>query len=103
MKLHPLFRGYLEGGELLEWGAKTIPEGGFYSLPDRYSGNGLLMAGDTVGFVEVPSLKGIHYAMESGILAARAIFQALKAGDFSAAVLSQYDRTVNEGYVVADM
>ena len=103
MKLHPFLRPYLEGGELLEWGAKTIPEGGFYSLPERYSGNGLLMAGDTVGFVDVPSLKGIHYAMESGILAARAIFQALKAGDLSAAVLSQYDRTVNEGYVVADM
>lgn len=103
MKLHPFLRPYLEGGELLEWGAKTIPEGGFHSLPERYSGNGLLMAGDTVGFVDVPSLKGIHYAMESGILAARAIFQALKAGDFSAAVLSQYDRTVNEGYIVADM
>lgn len=103
MKLHPFLRPYLEGGELVEWGAKTIPEGGFYSLPKRYSGNGLLMAGDTVGFVDVPSLKGIHYAMESGILAAKAIFQALKAGDVSAAALSQYDRTVNEGYIVADM
>ena len=103
MKLHPFLRPYLEGGELVEWGAKTIPEGGYYSLPERYSGNGLLMAGDTVGFVDVPSLKGIHYAMESGILAAKAIFQALKAGDVSSSVLSQYDRTVNEGYIVADM
>ena len=103
MKLHPFLRPYLEGGELLEWGAKTIPEGGFYSLPGRYSGNGLVMTGDTVGFVDGPSLKGIHYAMESGILAARAIFQALKAGDVSAAALSQYDRTVNESYIVADM
>jgi electron-transferring-flavoprotein dehydrogenase len=103
MKLHPFLRPYLEGGELMEWGAKTIPEGGFYSLPQRYSGHGLLMTGDTVGFVDVPSLKGIHYAMESGILAARAIFQALKAGDVSATALSQYDRTVNESYIVADM
>jgi electron-transferring-flavoprotein dehydrogenase len=103
MKLHPFLRPYLEGGELVEWGAKTIPEGGFHSLPERYSGNGLLMVGDTVGFVDVPSLKGIHYAMESGILAAKAIFQALKAGDFSGPVLSQYDRAVNEGYIVADM
>jgi electron-transferring-flavoprotein dehydrogenase len=103
MKLHPLFRGYLAGGELVEWGAKTIPEGGYYSLPERYSGDGLVMVGDTVGFVDVPSLKGIHYAMESGILAAQAIFQSLKARDYSATALSQYDRTVNQGYIVADM
>ena len=103
MKLHPLLRDYLEGGEMVEWGAKTIPEGGYYSLPERYSGDGLLMVGDTVGFVDVPSLKGIHYAMESGILAARAIFQALKAGDSSRVALAQYDRTVNESYIVADM
>ena len=103
MKLHPVLRPYLEGGELLEWGAKTIPEGGYYSLPQRYSGDGLVMVGDTVGFVDVPSLKGIHYAMESGILAARAIFQALKAGDYSGTALAQYDRTVNESYIVADM
>jgi electron-transferring-flavoprotein dehydrogenase len=103
MKLHPFLRPYLEGGELLEWGAKTIPEGGYYSLPQRYSGDGLVMVGDTVGFVDVPSLKGIHYAMESGILAARAIFQALKAGDHSGTALSQYDRTVNESYIVGDM
>jgi electron-transferring-flavoprotein dehydrogenase len=103
MKLHPFFRHCLEGGELLEWGAKTIPEGGYYALPERYSGDGLVMIGDTVGFVDVPSLKGIHYAMESGILAARAIFQALKAKDVSRANLVQYDRAVNESYIVADM
>jgi electron-transferring-flavoprotein dehydrogenase len=103
LKLHPFLRPWLEGGELVEWGAKTIPEGGYYSLPERYSGDGLVMVGDTVGFVDVPSLKGIHYAMESGILAARAIFAGLKAGDTSRAALAQYDRTVNESYIVADM
>ena len=73
VKLHPLVRPYLEGGELVEWGAKTIPEGGYYSLPDRFSGDGLIMAGDCLGTVEVASLKGIHYAMQSGMYAARAI------------------------------
>ncbi|HEX3247728.1 MAG TPA: NAD(P)/FAD-dependent oxidoreductase, partial [Chloroflexota bacterium] len=72
MKLHPLFRSFLEGGQLLEWGAKTIPEGGYYSLPDRRYGDGILLVGDAAGFVDVPSLKGIHYAMQSGIYAARA-------------------------------
>jgi electron-transferring-flavoprotein dehydrogenase len=103
LKLHPLFREVLEGGELLEWGAKTIPEGGFYALPERLSGNGIVLAGDTAGLVEVASLKGIHYAMQSGMYAARAAFAALKQGDASAAVLSQYDRAVRESYVVQDL
>ncbi|CAN5794287.1 electron transfer flavoprotein-ubiquinone oxidoreductase [soil metagenome] len=103
MKLHPLFRPYLEGGQLLEWGAKTIPEGGFYALPERRSGDGVLLVGDAVGFVDVPSLKGIHYAMQSGIYAARAAFAALQAGDTSAARLADYDRMVDESYIVADM
>ncbi len=103
MKLHPLFRQYLEGGQLLEWGAKTIPEGGYYALPERRSGDGVLLAGDAVGFVDVPSLKGIHYAMQSGMYAARAAFAGLKAGDTSAARLAAYDRMVDESYIVADM
>ncbi len=103
MKLHPLFRPYLEGGELLEWGAKTIPEGGFHALPERRSGAGVLLVGDAVGYVDVPSLKGIHYAMQSGIYAARAAFEGLKAGDLSASRLGAYDRMVDESYIVADM
>ncbi|MEO8227853.1 MAG: electron-transfer flavoprotein:ubiquinone oxidoreductase, partial [Gemmatimonadota bacterium] len=103
MKLHPLFRGQLDGGRMLEWGAKTIPEGGYYALPSRRHGDGIVMVGDAVGFVDVPSLKGIHYAMQSGMYAARAIFAALKAGDTSAAALAPYDRMVDESYIVSDM
>jgi electron-transferring-flavoprotein dehydrogenase len=103
MKLHPLFRPYLEGGELLEWGAKTIPEGGYHALPERRSGDGVLLVGDAVGFVDVPSLKGIHYAMHSGIYAARAAYAALKAGDVSRGRLAEYDRLVDDSYIVADM
>ena len=103
MKLHSLFRPQLEGGELLEWGAKTIPEGGFHALPERRSGDGVLLVGDAAGFVDVPSLKGIHYAMQSGIYAARAAFAALEAGDTSAARLAPYDRSVDESYIVADL
>ena len=103
LKLHPLFRGQLEGGQLVEWGAKTIPEGGYYALPERRSGAGVLFAGDTVGFVDVPSLKGIHYAMQSGMYAARVAFAALKAGAVSADALSAYDRMIDASYIVADM
>lgn len=103
MKLHPYFRRVLEGGEMVEWGAKTIPEGGFYAWPARRHGDGLVMVGDTVGFVDVPSLKGIHYAMQSGIYAARAIFEALKKEDVSAAALAAYDRMVDGSYLRDDL
>jgi len=103
IKLHPLFRPYLEGGELLEWGAKTIPEGGYFALPSRRSGDGLLMVGDTVGLVDVPSLKGIHYAMQSGIYAARAAFAALKDDDTSGARLAAYDRMLDDSYIMSDL
>jgi electron-transferring-flavoprotein dehydrogenase len=94
LKQHPLFRPYLEGGEMVEWGAKTIPEGGFYALPERRAGEGVVLLGDAAGFVDVPSLKGIHYAMHSGMLAARAIYKE---------ALGAYDAAVNDSYVVADM
>lgn len=103
MKLHPLFRPYLEGGELIEWGAKTIPEGGYYSLPARRHGDGIVILGDSAGFVEVASLKGIHYAIHSGIEAANAIFAALKAADTTASALKQYDDAMNASYVVGDL
>lgn len=103
MKLHPLFRSYLEGGEMVEWGAKTIPEGGWLSVPSRRHGDGICIVGDSAGYVDVPSLKGIHYAMYSGVLAARAIFKALKADDVSAAGLSSYTESVDASWIASDM
>jgi len=103
MKLHPLFRDILDGGELVEWGAKTIPEGGFHALPGRRAGDGLVIVGDAAGYVDVPSLKGVHYAMQSGIYAARAIFAALKKGDTSAAALAESDRMVDASYIREDL
>jgi electron-transferring-flavoprotein dehydrogenase len=103
MKTHPLFRDYLEGGEMVEWGAKTIPEGGYYAIPSRRTGNGVVVLGDSAGYVEVASLKGVHYAVESGILAARAIFAALKKDDVSAASLAAYDEAVDGSFIVSDL
>ena len=103
LKTHPLFRPYLEGGEMVEWGAKTIPEGGYYSLPERMSGDGLLLVGDAAGLVDVPSLKGIHYAMKSGMLAARSIYEALKKNDTSRATLASYDSAIRKSYIRDDL
>jgi electron-transferring-flavoprotein dehydrogenase len=104
-KLHPFVRRLLEGGELLEWGAKTIPEGGYWSLPERFSGDGLLTIGDCAGFVDVASLKGIHYAMHSGMLAARAAFRSLSADTVVAGPdgLGDFDRTIRDSYILSDL
>lgn len=103
LKTHPLLRPYLEDGELVEWGAKTIPEGGYYSLPGRFHGDGLLIAGDAAGLVNVAALKGIHYAVQSGIFAAETIFEALKGGDTSSDKLEPYGRKLRESFVREDL
>jgi electron-transferring-flavoprotein dehydrogenase len=91
LKRHPLLDAVLSEGELVEWGAKTIPEGGYHAIPDRLHGDGLLIVGDAAGLVDVATLKGIHYAMRSGILAAQAIYGALAADDPSGARLAVFD------------
>ncbi|HEY7694325.1 MAG TPA: 4Fe-4S dicluster domain-containing protein [Gaiellaceae bacterium] len=105
LKTHPRIRKILEGGERLEWGAKTIPEGGFLSLPTRLHAPGLLLCGDGVGMVNVPALKGIHYALESGRLAAEAAFKALQPGESVGrrGALQSYDDSVRESYIWKDL
>ena len=103
LKLHPLIRPFLEGGEMVEWGAKTIPEGGYHALPARRHGDGLMIVGDSAGYVEVASLKGIHYAMQSGMYAARAAFAALRKGDTTAATLGDYDAMVDGSFIRSDL
>ena len=104
-KTHPMVRQLLEGGERIGWGAKTIPEGGFLALPSSLSMPGAVLTGDSAGFVNVPKLKGIHYAMRSGMLAAEAIYEQLKAGqDLSAPdALAGYDRRVQSSHIWSDL
>jgi electron-transferring-flavoprotein dehydrogenase len=102
LKTHPKIRPILEGGERLEWGAKTIPSGGFHSLP-RLHAPGLLLCGDGVGMVNIPRLKGVHYAIESGRLAAEAAFRALRRGATPATALSSYDDAVRESFIWSDL
>src|SRR5438046_10738867 len=95
----------LEGGERIEWGAKTIPEGGLAALPKRLHAPGLLLCGDGAGFVNVPALKGIHYAVESGRLAAEAAFAALQRGEAIGrrGALSPYDAAIRRSFVSKDL
>jgi electron-transferring-flavoprotein dehydrogenase len=105
LKTHPRVKALLEGGERIEWGAKTIPEGGFVALPRRFHAPGLLLCGDGVGLVNVPALKGIHYAMESGRLAAEAAFSALRPGStpWTPGALAGYDEALRESFVWQDL
>jgi electron-transferring-flavoprotein dehydrogenase len=78
LKTHPFIRKILEGGERVAWGAKTIPSGGYWSMPRRLAVPGMVMAGDGAAMVNIPELKGVHYAMHAGMYAAEAIVDALK-------------------------
>lgn len=89
-KTHPFVAKILEKGKVLRYGAKTIPEGGLYSLPQLYH-DGAMIVGDAAGFLSMPSLKGIHLAIESGMLAAQTAFEALQKNDFSKQQLSLYE------------
>ncbi len=89
-KQHPRIRPLLKGGKVLRYGAKTIPEGGYFSMPKLY-GDGFVQVGDTAGFVDIAKLKGIHLAIKSGMLAAEAICEAIQKEDTSEASLKRYD------------
>jgi electron-transferring-flavoprotein dehydrogenase len=102
LKTHPKIRELLEGGERLEWGAKTIPGGGLRSMPKRLHAPGLLLCGDGAGMVNVPTLKGVHYAIESGRLAAESAFRWLKDAT-STSGLSSYDEAVRSSFIWRDL
>ena len=103
LKLHPRMRKILDGGERVQWGAKTIPEGGFVALPKRFHAPGLLLTGDGVGLVNVPALKGIHYAIESGRLAAEAAWRTLERGSSQRTVLASYDDSLRDSFIWSDL
>ena len=103
LKTHPRIRRILDGGERVQWGAKTIPEGGFVALPSRFHAPGLLLCGDGVGLVNVPALKGIHYAVESGRLAAEAAWRTLARGASGREALASYDESLRESFIWSDL
>jgi electron-transferring-flavoprotein dehydrogenase len=97
-KTHPRIAEVLEGGKMAFYGAKAIPEGGWWAMP-RLAGDGFLIAGDSGGFLNGQRLKGIHLAMKSGMLAAETIFDALRAGDTSGAKLADFQRRVDASWI----
>ncbi len=104
-KTHRLVRKILAGGERVAWGAKTITEGGLHSMPSKLNAPGLLLVGESAGLVNVPRLKGVHYAIESGRLAAETAFAALQRGEVAgrSGALDPYDEALRSSYVWEDL
>jgi electron-transferring-flavoprotein dehydrogenase len=101
-KTHPYIRSLIEGGTLYSYGAKTIPEGGYWALPQYYF-NGGMIVGDAAGFLNGMRLKGIHLAFKTGQLAADAALEALKAGDYSAGRLKRFEELVEGSWVKQEL
>ena len=101
-KTHPKIAKILNGGKLLEFGAKTLPEGGWFSLPKLYTDNAMIV-GDSAGFLVMPALKGVHLAIRSGMLAAETAAEALAKNDFSESILKEYEAKVNASQIYKEM
>jgi len=101
-KTHPFVKKILEGGKRVGWGAKTIPSGGYWALPKRFSVPGMLIAGDAAGMVNIAELAGVHYAMHAGMYAAEAIVESLKA-DIDSVNFESYDKRVRDSAIEKDL
>ena len=101
-KAHPFVSSLIRGGQLVEYGAKTVSIGGYYSLP-RLSFDGGMIIGDSGGIFDSRRIKGIHLSMKSGMLAAEAALAALIRNDSSQEVLGLYEKMLEESYIKRDL
>jgi electron-transferring-flavoprotein dehydrogenase len=101
-KRHPFLSSILEGGTLVRYGAKALPEGGWNTQPQLFV-DGALFVGDAANFVNSTRLKGIHLAMRSGMLAGETAFDAVRAGDASAKTLSAYKARVDASAIKTEL
>ena len=100
-KTHPAIRGFFEGGRRISYGARALSEGGYQSVPKLHFPGGLLV-GDTAGFLNVPKIKGTHMAMESGIVAAKAVFEHLFK-DNAGAEVTEYGEQIKQSWLWTEL
>jgi electron-transferring-flavoprotein dehydrogenase len=97
-KKHPFVANLLADGKMVRYGAKSLPNGGWWSLPPL-AGDGWMLIGDSAGFLNSARLKGIHLAIKSGMLAAETAFAALQKNEFSSSTLNQFQRSVESSWI----
>ncbi|HEX2392205.1 MAG TPA: electron-transfer flavoprotein:ubiquinone oxidoreductase [Solirubrobacterales bacterium] len=102
IKTHPFIAKLIEGGKRVAWGAKTIPSGGYFAMPKRLTVPGMLVAGDAASMVNIPTLKGVHYAMHAGMYAAETIVDSLKQ-DPNSVNFESYDEKVRNSMIEKDL
>jgi electron-transferring-flavoprotein dehydrogenase len=101
-KSHSMIKSFLEGGEVMAYGAKTFPEGGFYSVPQLIA-DGVVIVGDAAGLTNAKKRKGLNYAIKSGIAAGEAIYHAIEEQDFTSQSLSKYHDLLNGCFVMKEL
>jgi len=101
-KRHPFVSSLLAGGQMVRYGAKALPEGGWHTVPRVYAG-GVLIAGDAGGFMNSMRLKGVHLAMRTGMLAAETAYEAVRHGDVSATRLRVYEEKIAASEVRSEL
>jgi electron-transferring-flavoprotein dehydrogenase len=101
-KQHPFVAKLLDGGKMVRYGAKTMPYGGWWSMPPL-GGNGWMIVGDSAGFLNSQRLKGIHLAIKSGMLAAETAFEALTSGDSSFRQLAKFKQKVDASWIKEEL
>lgn len=102
LKTHPFIANMVKGGKVIAYGGKTLPAGGWYSMPKLF-GDGFMVCGDSASMVDVQKLKGIHLAMKSGMSAAETAFEAILKNDSSSAVLKGYEDRIHQSYVKKEL
>ena len=103
-KERPEIRVFLDGGEVVEYSAHVITEGGVQAMPKLFS-DGILVVGDAAGFGlnMLITVRGMEYALASGAMAAQAVQRAKERGDFSASTLAHYEELLRDSFVLKDM
>ncbi|MGD9248218.1 MAG: electron transfer flavoprotein-ubiquinone oxidoreductase [Desulfobacteraceae bacterium] len=101
-KRHPFVGGIIKGGKVIEQGARTVPTGGYYTLPKLVVDGGLLV-GAGAQLHNTPALKGIHIALKSGMLAAQAVVDAVEKDDFSSSALQSYADQLDRSWIKKEM
>ncbi|CAM3674102.1 FAD-dependent monooxygenase [Roseateles saccharophilus] len=103
LKRHPSIAPLIEGGEMKEYCAHLIPEGGFNAVPRIY-GDGWMIVGDSGGFVNAAHREGSNLAMTTGRLAAETVIAAKSAGKpLTAKTLKAYKDALDESFVMKDL
>lgn len=103
-KERPEVKHLIKGGNVVEYSAHLITEGGIHMMPKVYT-DGMLVVGDAagLGLNMLVTVKGMEYAMVSGVLAGRTIKRAKERNDFSATSLTEYEKLLNKSFIMKEM